>query len=289
MSGLDKSMIKEYYTLAKPGIIFGNIITATGGFALASQGHVNYLLLLTTVLGLSFVVGCACVFNNYIDREIDQKMARTKNRPLAKGVISVPRALVFGVLLGISGILILLQYANILTAITAATGFCVYVFLYSFLKYRSEYGTLVGSIAGAIPPVVGYVAVTNRLDMGAFILFVIVALWQMPHFFAIAMFRVNDYLAAAIPVLPIKRGMLTTKKHMLFYVIAFTVATLMLTVLGYTGYSCLIIAVLLGATWLFLCFKGFKTKNDMLWARHMFRFSLVVIMLLCIVISVDSR
>ena len=116
----------------------------------------------------------------------------------------------------------------------------------------------------------------------------IVALWQMPHFFAIAMFRLEDYAAASIPVLPVKRGIRTTKIHMLLYIVAFMIAALLLTSFGYTGYSYLVVAALLGLAWLWLCIKGFKSENEQLWARNMFRLSLVVITALSIMISIDS-
>jgi protoheme IX farnesyltransferase len=280
-------VFKSYVALTKPGIICGNAITAAGGVALASKGHIDYGLLLAVLLGLSCIVGSACVFNNYIDRKADRRMARTKNRPLAKGSISVKNALLFGTLLGLIGVLTLDRYTNLLTLLVALAGFFIYVGVYSFFKYRSEYGTLVGSIAGAVPPVVGYCAVTHHLDAGAAVLFLIVVFWQMPHFFAIALYRLNDYLAAAIPVLPLKKGVKATKKQMLFYIGCFMAAALALPLLGYAGYIYLAMAALLGSVWLWLCFKGFKADNDALWARTMFRFSLVVIMVLCFMISID--
>lgn len=280
-------MVKTYYMLTKPGIIFGNVVTTAAGFALASRGHFDYWLFLATLIGLSFVIASAGVFNNYIDRFSDAKMARTKDRALVKGSISLQNALLFGVFLGCIGVFVLGYYTNPLTVCIALIGLFVYLILYAFLKYRSFYGTIVGSIAGAVPPVIGYCAVSNQLDVGAFLLFMILVLWQMPHFFAIAVYRFSDYQAASIPVLPVARGMQITKIHMVLYIIAFTLTALMLTVLGYTGLIYSAIAAVLGLIWLGLCINGFNVKNDVLWARGMFRFSLVVIMLLCITLSVD--
>jgi heme o synthase len=281
-------MIKTYYKLTKPGIIFGNVITTAGGFALASKGHIDFWLLLVTLIGLSFVMASACVFNNYIDRDIDEMMTRTKDRALVKGLISVRHAIIFAIVLGLFGFLSLALYTNPLTVYVATFGFFVYVVLYGVMKIRSIYGTAIGSIAGAVPPVVGYTAVSNHLDTGALILFVILVLWQMPHFFAIAMYRFDDYAAASIPVLPVKKGMFTTKVHMLLYIIAFIIATLMLTVCGYTGYVYLFVAATLGFTWLGLSIKGFTTADDRLWARKMFLLSLVIVTVQCIMISVDT-
>lgn len=280
-------MIKTYYMLTKPGIIMGNVITTAAGFALASKGHMNYLLFLTTLLGLGFVIASAGVFNNYIDRAMDAKMERTKNRALAKGVVPTLHALIYGAFLAIIGIGILAYYTNLLTVAVAFTGFFVYLVLYAFWKYRSFYGTLVGSIAGAVPPVVGYCAVSDRLDAGAFLIFAILVLWQMPHFFSIAVYRFKDYSAASIPVLPVEKGMRVTKVHMIFYIIAFTLSTLMLTMVGYTGYTYLAVAGLLGLTWLGLCINGFNSTNDTQWAKNMFVYSLVVITVLCLTIPLD--
>lgn len=281
-------MLKTYYMLTKPGIIMGNVVTMAAGFALASQGQIDYLLFLQTLLGLGFVIASAGAFNSYTDRAADAKMTRTQNRPLVTGSISSQKALLFASLLGIIGISILGMFTNLLTVFVAFTGFFVYLVLYAFWKYRSFYGTLVGSIAGAVPPVVGYCAVSNRFDIAAFILFMILVLWQMPHFFAIAIYRIKDYSAASIPVLPIQRGIPITKVHMLLYIIAFTCTAVMLTVLGYTGSAYLIITALLGLSWLGLCAFGFNQSNDILWARKMFVYSLVVIMGLCVTIALDS-
>lgn len=281
-------MLKTYYMLTKPGIIMGNVVTMAAGFALASKGQIDYLLFLQTLLGLGFVIASAGAFNSYTDRAADAKMTRTQNRPLVTGSISSQNALLFASLLGIIGISILGIFTNLLTVFVAFTGFFVYLVLYAFWKYRSFYGTLVGSIAGAVPPVVGYCAVSNRFDIAAFILFMILVLWQMPHFFAIAIYRIKDYSAASIPVLPIQRGIPITKVHMLLYIIAFTCTAVMLTVLGYTGSAYLIITALLGLSWLGLCAFGFNQSNDILWARKMFVYSLVVIMGLCVTIALDS-
>lgn len=282
-------MLKTYYMLTKPGIILGNIITTAGGFALASKGHIDYVLFFYTLIGLGFIIASAGVFNNYIDRAMDAKMSRTKDRGLANGTIPTKNALVFATLLGIIGTIVLTLYTNLLTVFVAAAGFFVYLVLYAFLKYRSFYGTIVGSIAGGVPPVVGYCAVSNTLDTGAILLFLLMVLWQMPHFFAIAIYRLEDYSAASIPVLPLVKGMYTTKIHMLLYIIAFIATTLAFTAFGYTGYYYAVIAVILGLVWMGLCISGFNNDahKDTLWARQMFIYSLVVIMGLCIAIPFD--
>jgi protoheme IX farnesyltransferase len=280
-------MVKAHIVLTKPGIILGNVITTAAGFVLASKGSIDYWLFLMTLIGLSFIIASSCVFNNYIDRQVDAKMARTKNRPLATGTISCTNAVIFGALLGLIGAWVLFSYTNLLTLSIALAGFLIYVFPYSFGKYHTSYGTLIGSVAGAAPPLVGYCAVTNSFDLGALLLFLIVVLWQMPHFYAIAIYRFNDYARAGIPVLPVKKGMYVTKVHMVLYTIAFLIAALLLTVMGYTGYIYFVVAALLGLAWLVLCIQGFKTTNDARWARKVFLFSLIVITGLSVMMAVD--
>ncbi len=281
-------IIKSYLSITKPGIVLGNAITAAGGFILASSGAIDPWLLLATLLGLSLVMAAACIFNNYFDRLSDRKMVRTQNRPLAKGAISNRNALLFGAFLGLSGTLLLLLYTHWLTLSLALLGFAIYVFLYTFLKYRSVHATLVGSLAGSVPLVAGYAAGSHALDMAALILFLVMVFWQMPHFFAIALYRLDDYEAASIPVLPVKRGSFLTKVQMALYIVAFTASALLLSLLGYVGTRYLIAIVLLSGIWLVLSLRGFKSRDDKAWARQMFRYSLITITTLSVMISIDA-
>lgn len=280
-------MIKSYLKLIKPGIIMGNAITAIAGFALASKGHFNLPLFFAAISGLSLIIGSACALNNYIDRTADSKMARTQNRPLVKGYICAKHAIIYAILLGIIGTVILAVYTNLLTTFIALFGFFAYIVLYTNLKYLTVHGTLIGGISGGIPPVVGYCAVSNQFDTAAFVLFMIVFLWQMPHFYAIAMYRIDEYKKASIPVLPVKQGMKTTKIQILLYLFAFLIAAVMPTILGYTGYIYLGVVSVLGLAWLGLGVMGFKSHNDKKWARQMFIASLVMITMLCIMVSLD--
>lgn len=180
-------MIKQYLQVTKPGIIFGNLISVIGGFLLASKGVIDYPLFISTLLGVSLVVASGCVFNNYIDRDIDRIMERTKNRVLVKGLIDPKISLIYASILGIAGIVLLYAAANALAMQLAIIGFVVYVGVYSlYMKRKSVYGTLIGSLSGAAPPVIGYCAVTGQFDTGALILLLIFSLWQMPHSYAIA-------------------------------------------------------------------------------------------------------
>lgn len=279
--------LKNYCLLTKPGILFGNLVTTVAGFALASKGRFDLSLLLLTLIGLSFVIGSACVFNNYIDREADLKMARTRKRSLALTQVTPKRALLFAVILGVLGSAILGLYSNLLTLALALFGFLVYVVLYTLSKYRSIHGTLIGSVAGAVPPVAGYTAVSDQLDLGALLLFAMLVFWQMPHFFAIALYRLEDYKAASIPVLPAARGSQATKVQMLFYILLFLVPSSLLTFFGYTPKAYLVLTLGLGGAWLLLAFCGLQigSLREKQWGKQMFFFSLAVILTLSLTIT----
>ena len=259
----------------------------TCGFVIASKAVFDPFLFLATLVGLSLVIASACVCNNYSDRHIDIKMQRTKDRPLVQGHISIKNALLFALCLASVGFALLYRFTNPLTTYTAAFGFVVYVFVYGFLKERSTHATIVGSLSGATPPVVGYLAVAHSFDMLAFLLFSLVVFWQMPHFFAIAMYRVQDYATAGIPVLPVVRGSFITKCNMLAYVVAFSFCACLFTLLGFSGYIVLSSALIIGAYWLWLAFQGFSATDDILWAKKMFFFSLIAITALSFAICVD--
>jgi protoheme IX farnesyltransferase len=271
-----RETFRLYYELTKPGIIRGNLMTAAAGFLLASKGTVDLLLLAATAAGVALIVACGCVLNNYIDRDIDQKMTRTNKRAIATGAISGRTALAYATLLGLLGFAAL-AFTNALTMLVGATGLVFYVVVYGYWKRRSTLGTVVGSISGAVPPVAGYAAVTGQLDMGAFLLFALLACWQMPHFYAIAMYRYNDYAAAAIPVLPVKKGMRVTKYYILAYIAAFTGIASLLTVAGYTGYTYLAVVLVSGTAWFIKGLAGLRSPHDKRWARGMFFFSLLVV------------
>ena len=280
--------IKNYLLVAKPGIVLGNLISAAGGFLLASKGRVDGPALPATLIGISLVVASGCVFNNCVDREIDRKMLRTRNRALARGVISLKIAVAYATILGIAGLALLWAATNLLSVAIVLVGLVIYVGVYSlYLKRNSVYGALIGSLAGATPPLAGYCAVTGCFDLGAVILLSIFALWQMPHCYAIAVFRFEDYTAAAIPVLPVKQGTATAKKHMVGYILAFMAATLMLTFGGYTGYRTLAVATGLGLSWLYMAWWGYRASDERLWGKRLFIFSILTIFILSLMMSID--
>lgn len=250
----------------------------SGGFLLAARGRIDIGLFIAALVGLALVVGSACVFNNYIDRDIDQKMARTKKRALVSGLVKPRTAIFYACALGIVGTIILSVWINRLATFMALGGFFFYVVVYGAAKRRTVHGTVIGSISGAIPPVVGYSAVTGHLDKGSLIIFLILVFWQMPHFYAIALYRMADYKAAGMPVLPLRKGLRATQVQILLYICGFIAATSLLSVFGFTGYTYLIITAALGLMWLVRGLQGLTTSDKKLWGRKMFLFSLIVIL-----------
>ena len=282
-------MLKKYLFLTKPGILFGNFITTLGGYFVAAQGSVDFLLLLLTLLGTTLVVASGCVVNNIIDQDIDQNMQRTQNRALVKKSISVPVAFVFAIVLGILGFGILWFWVNAYAFLFAVIGFVVYVGLYSLWTKRTTiHQTVVGSISGAAPPVIGYTAVANQFDIGALLIFLGYALWQMPHSWAIAIYRFDDYKNAGIPILPVARSIQRTKIESLIYVILFIVAMNGLFVFGYTNWIYLVVLNVLSFYWLYLSIIGFKADDDQLWAKKTFLFSVILITVISICFSFTS-
>lgn len=274
--------------MIKPGIIYGNALTLMGGFLFASKWHIDFMLFLATLVGTCLVMASACVFNNYIDRGIDEKMARTKRRAIASGKVGAAGALTYATVLGVLGFGILILGTNRLVVLIGLIAYIDYIILYGVSKRRSVHGTLVGSVSGSAPPVAGYCAVTGHFDAGALIIFLIMVCWQMVHFYAIAIRRAKDYKAAGIPVLPLVKGVRATKIQMIGYTLGFIATSAALTATGYAGYTFAAIMVALGTWWLRKGLGSFNTANDTLWAKHMFLFSLVVLLSFSIMLSVGS-
>jgi protoheme IX farnesyltransferase len=272
---------KTYLALTKPGIVLGNLVSVTGAFLFASGGAVDWRQGALAAAGVSLVVASGCAVNNVIDRDIDRLMQRTRSRPMANGALAVPVALVYAALLLLAGLALLWAATQrLLPQALILCGYAVYTGLYSLrLKRSSVHGTLVGSIAGAMPPVVGYCVAHGGLDAAAVLLFAVFCLWQMPHSYAIAIFRAADYRAAAIPVLPLVRGHASAKRHMIAYMLAFLAAAPLLAALG-AGPLYLLAAVVAGGGWLALGIAGLTARDDARWARQVFFLSIAVVTLL---------
>lgn len=284
-----RRVLNDYVSVTKPGIIFGNLIAVMGGFFLASQGQIDWLLFVATLLGLGLVVASGCAINNVIDRDIDCKMERTRRRVTVTGQLSHTAVLVYGVILGALGFGLLLGFSNRVALGFAIFGYVIYVGIYSlWMKRQSRYGTLIGALSGAVPPVVGYCAVTGQFDQSSALLLLMFTLWQMPHSYAIAIYRLKDYQAAGIPVLPVVAGIHRTKHHMLFYILAFAFVTIMLAFSSKVGWGYWIVALATSVWWLWLGLTGYtQTGDHRLWARKVFVASVVIISVLCLSLAVD--
>ena len=278
-------MIQSYYRLTKPGIIRGNLFTAISGYFFAVGLQPSLPVFIALITGLSLVIAASCVLNNILDAPIDRRMKRTEDRALVTGKISTTSAAVFAAILGCIGIVVLLAGTTIVATLTAIIGMVAYVILYGWAKRRSVHGTLVGTISGSTPPVIGYTAATGSYDIAALLLFIIIVCWQMPHFYAIAMYRYNDYKTAGIPVLPVSRGFAATKLQSIGYTLLFLVVGLQFTVLGFTGYT---FAITTAALALFWAYKAVRlpSSDHVQWGRTVFRISLIVMPLLSALLPV---
>jgi protoheme IX farnesyltransferase len=280
-------MIRDYLRLTKPGIVRGNVLAGFGGFMLASNGIINWTQMFFCMLGLALVIASGCVFNNYLDVEIDRKMSRTNKRGLVTNKISKQSAIVFGSILIVVGS-VTLSLINMLAMSLAIFGFFAYVVIYGYFKRKSVYGTEAGSISGAIPPLVGYTAVSGRIDLAAIILFLIMIVWQMPHFYAIAIKRVKDYKAAGLPIISVERGIHYTKIRAIIYIFLFCLVAPLLTVFGYTGKVYIIVMLIMGLYWLLSAYLGVEQLSDKAWSGKVFGISLIVLLSFSSLISLNA-
>ncbi|AEF53141.1 heme o synthase [Marinomonas posidonica] len=282
-------MFKRYLQVTKPGIIMGNLISVAGGFFLAARGDIDWMLMLMTVIGLSLVVASGCAINNYIDRDIDAKMKRTRNRVTVNGEMSGKAAFFHGVVLGVIGFALLSYFTNWVAVAFAVFGYVVYVGLYTlYFKRKSVYGTFIGSLSGAVPPVVGYCAAAGQFDAGAAILLTMFSIWQMPHSYAIAIFRFDDYKAAGIPVLPVSQGIAKAKRHIILHIAAFAVVAALLPLAGYVGIGFMVVALSTSLWWLAMALRGYRADIDLNgWARQVFFFSIITVTALSVTMAID--
>lgn len=280
--------LQQYYYLSKPGIIRGNLIVAVAAFLLGSAGNINLAALIGVSIGSSLVIASACIFNNYYDREIDALMPRTAKRALVRGALTNQEAIIVGAVLGLVGFAALVFTTNWLTVVVGLVGWVGYVTFYTYFKKRTSYGTLIGSISGATPPLAGYVAATGTLDLTGALLFMILVAWQMPHFYAIAIYRKKEYAAAHVPVGSIVHGNSWVAKEMLFYVGLFLALAIWLMYEQNFGLIYLLMMLPISIYWLALSLKGLGKNSTASWAKKSFILSLVSLLLFSLSISVES-
>jgi len=283
-------VLKDLINLTKPGIIRLNLIAAFGGYWVASKWDIDWLLLIWTLLGTTLTIASSCVINNYLDRDWDIKMERTQNRPLPAGRISPSFVLGFGIALGIAGLSILFLLVDPLCGWLGLLGMFVYIVIYTlWLKRHSTWSTSVGGISGAMPPVIGYCAVTGEIDAGAWLLFALLFLWQPPHFWSLSIRRVEEYRAAGFPLLPVVKGVERTKRQMIPYVLLLIPAGVLLYATGYAGVLFLIVSVAFGAVWSWHTIAGMRARDDTAWAKQNFMLSVNYLMVVFLVMVVNTQ
>ena len=278
--------LRDVVSLAKPRITLMVLITTAGGLALA--GRVDLWTAVYTLLGTALVVGSANTLNCWLERDIDRLMTRTKNRPLPAGRLSPSIALMFGLVLGGVAIPLLTLGVNRLTGILAAIALVSYVAVYTPLKQKTPAALLIGSVPGALPPLIGWTAVTGRLEWAGVALFGVLFFWQLPHFIAIAIFRESEYTRAGFRVLPAVRGLRVAKIHAVIHSVLLLAVTLTLVPLQVAGTAYLIVALLLGGGMVALSIRGFTAPVEHRWARQLFAASLVYLPLLFTALAVDA-
>jgi protoheme IX farnesyltransferase len=281
-------MFADLWHLTKPGITRLVLVTTAVGFYLGSTGSFAWLLLLNALVGTGLLAAGTNALNQYAERIVDAQMKRTRNRPLPAGRIGSSTALVFSVGISAAGTLYLALLVNPLTAFLGAAALLIYIFAYTPLKQRTWWCTVVGAVPGAIPPMMGWTAVTGRLDILAWVLFGIVFLWQMPHFYAIGWMYRHDYARAGFPMLPVidDEGE-RTARQIIVYTAALIAVSALTTVLGLTGAVYLAGAVTLGLSFLALGLALAVTRSG-LHARRLFLGSVVYLPVLLLLMVVDK-
>ena len=206
------SLIKNYYELCKPNVVLMMLLCALVGIILASDTLLPLIEILVPLVGIGLCSGSAAAINQIIDREADAEMARTDKRPIPQGEISVTNASIFAFVIGLLGVLILVYFVNSLTAILTIFALGGYAFIYTiFLKRATPQNIVIGGLAGAAPPLLGWASVTNTIEPNALILVLIIFIWTPPHFWALAIYRKDDYAKQSIPMLPVTHGVAFTK------------------------------------------------------------------------------
>lgn len=277
---------RDLVSLTKPRVTLLVVLTALGGVVLAPTAPP--LLAVFLFLAATFtVVGSANALNCWMERDSDRHMDRTRDRPLPSGRMSSSLALGFGIALGIASLPILALAANPLTALLAAVALVSYVWLYTPLKRRSPAALWIGSVPGALPPLMGWTAATGRIDAGGVALFLILFLWQVPHFLAIALYRREDYARAGLRALPVVAGEAITKRRIVQIAFATWAATLLPVALGIAGLTYGIAAFVLGAGFVAVALRGLRPDAGERWARKLFLASLVHLSLLVLALAVD--
>jgi protoheme IX farnesyltransferase len=281
-----RSLLKDLVALTKPRIISLLLVTTIAPMFVA--GRPGWRLVLAVFIGGYLMAGGANTVNMYIDRDIDDRMARTRLRPIPGGRMHARHVLFFGVLLAVAAVLLLGIVANLLTAALALAGFYFYVFIYTrWLKRSTPQNIVIGGAAGAFPPLVGWAAVTGRVDLTAIYLFLIIFYWTPPHFWALALLKQTDYGRAGVPMAPLVWGEAETKRQMLWYTFILLALTVLPVTFGALGIVYFVSAVALGALFLWDVIRVMRAAEWIPVAWKLYRFSLLYLALLFAAMVLD--
>lgn len=282
---MNTQRLRDFYELGKPSITNMNVLMVLGGMALAGVGA-DWRLIALTCLGTGLAVASANALNMVLEREGDKLMARTANRPLPRGRLSVAEAVAFGLITGVLSI-VLLSQTNLLTAGLGLFALLSYVLIYTPLKRRTPLALLIGAVPGAMPPLMGWTAVTGTLDLPGLTLFGILLVWQLPHFLAISLFRKDDYARAGIRTVPVVRGDAIAKAQSVAWSLALVPISLALVPLEVAGWIYGSVALALGLGFLGMSLKGLTRNAGYTWARQFFFASLIYLPVLTVALAVD--
>jgi protoheme IX farnesyltransferase len=278
---------RAYYDITKPKVVALLVLTALVGMSLSVPGGLPWQLLIPAMLGIALLSSSAAAINHIVDEKIDAVMGRTHNRPLPEGKISVNNAIIFAASIAVLGFVILFSLVNPLTAFLTLAGLVGYSFVYTlYLKRATPQNITIGGLAGAIPPLLGWTAMTNEIAPNALLLVLIIFTWTPPHFWALAIHRKNDYAKVNIPMLPVTHGVSFTKTQILLYTVLLFVVCLLPYLVGMSNWlylvgACILNLVFFGYAWRL----KFHAKEDT--AMATFKFSIIHLMVLFILLLVD--
>lgn len=282
-----KANWRDYKELTKPNVVALMILTSCIGMFMAVPGMVPLDILILGNLGIAMCAGSAAAINHLVDQKVDQKMARTRNRPMAQGRVSTMQAALFAAILGGLGMALLLLWVNALTAWLTLASLIGYAFIYTmYLKRATPQNIVIGGLAGAAPPLLGWVAVTGQIDGHGLLLVLIIFAWTPPHFWALAIHRREEYAAVDIPMLPVTHGVAYTKLHIMLYTIIMFCVTLLPYATRLSGPLYLAGAVILGGIFLYWAVELLRNKNPRA-PIQTFRYSITYLMLLFLIMLVD--
>jgi heme o synthase len=274
------SIASQYFELTKPRVVALIVFTAVVGMFLATPGMVPWQPLILGSLGIWLAAGSAAAINHLLDRRADAVMARTSHRPLPSGSLNTTQVFVFALVLGAASMAILVLGVNVLTAVLTFCSLIGYAVVYTlWLKHATPQNIVIGGAAGAAPPVLGWTAVTNEVHAYSLLLFLIIFVWTPPHFWALAIYRREDYARAVVPMLPVTHGVTYTRWHVLFYTVLLFVVTLLPYLTGMTGLIYLGGAVVLGLGFLYYAIRLLNPPNER-FAMEVFNYSIVYLMAL---------